>query len=104
MKFEFDTATKKIKVLGEVSLSELYDELEKFFPNGKWKEYSLETGAGQTMFIPYYPYVPPLQVFPYNPIEPMYDPPYKITCNAAAPQFTGTRFEIKASAAGNYIN
>lgn len=106
MKFEFDTTTKKIKVIGEVSLSELYDELEKVFPNGKWKEYSLETGAEQTTYIPYYTYVPSLQVFPYNPPSPIYTDPYRITCvtNAEAPQFTGARFEIKASAAGNYIN
>lgn len=45
MKIQIDTAAKTIKVEGKVKLSALFDQLEKFFPEGEWEDYDIETNT-----------------------------------------------------------
>jgi len=45
MKIQLDTTQKTIKVENTVKLSELISALDKMFPNGEWKDYSLETNV-----------------------------------------------------------
>ena len=42
MKLQIDTNTKVISVLEKSNLGELYEKLELLFPEGQWKEYSIE--------------------------------------------------------------
>ena len=45
MKIQIDTNAKTIKIDGNVKLSDLFDVLQKFFPNGEWEDYDLETNT-----------------------------------------------------------
>ena len=45
MKIQFDTEQKTIKVEGIVNIGELIEKLELFLPEGKWKEFKLETNT-----------------------------------------------------------
>lgn len=45
MKIQIDTQAKTIKLEQSAKLSELNELLEKFLPNGEWKEYTLETNT-----------------------------------------------------------
>ncbi len=45
MKIQIDTNAKTIKVEGNVKLSDLFDQLQKFFPDGEWEDYNLETNT-----------------------------------------------------------
>ena len=67
MKIQFDTSAKIIKVEGTVDLGELVNALEKFLPNGAWREYKLETN---TVIYWQQPYVYRWDTYPYwqNPI------------------------------------
>jgi hypothetical protein len=51
MKIQFDTDHKTIKVEGNVKLADLVAALESFLPDGKWKEYTLETSENSTLTI-----------------------------------------------------
>jgi len=41
MKLEIDTTNKKIKLLEEITFDKLEIELERMFPNGEWKKFTL---------------------------------------------------------------
>ena len=59
MKIQIDTNAKTIKVEGRVKLADLFDQLQKFFPNGEWEEYEIETDTAIYSTSPYqhnYPY------------------------------------------------
>lgn len=43
MKIQLDTDKKTIKLEDDVVLSKLIDTLESLLPNGKWKEFELQT-------------------------------------------------------------
>ncbi|MCB1711487.1 MAG: hypothetical protein KDH96_03060 [Candidatus Riesia sp.] len=45
MKLQIDTTSKVIKLEGLTNLSELFETLERFFPNSEWKEFKLETNT-----------------------------------------------------------
>lgn len=66
MKLQIDTNLKTIKIEEDVNLGELMDMLNSFFPNDKWKEFSLKpeliTNWINPVTIPYVPYVP---TYPY---------------------------------------
>jgi hypothetical protein len=66
MKIQLDTENKVIKVQEAVNLGELTETLERLLPNGKWKDFKLDT---QTQInwtpnpiiikeYPYQPYIP----------------------------------------------
>lgn len=61
MKLQIDTQTKTIKVEEKVNLEALFETLQRFFPSGEWKEFTLETNTvintwTNPVVIPYYPY------------------------------------------------
>lgn len=45
MKIQLDTNAKTIKLEESVNIGELQELLEKFLPNGQWKEFKLETSV-----------------------------------------------------------
>lgn len=62
MKLQLDTANKLIKVEEIVNLGEFTDALEKLLPDGKWKEFKLETQtvinwSNPIVIEPYRPYI-----------------------------------------------
>lgn len=63
MKIQINTTEKTIKVDETVSLKELTDELERFLPNGEWKEYKLDV-TPVIITTPYVPYIPPTYPHP----------------------------------------
>lgn len=75
MKINIDTNAKTIHIEENVKIDKLVMELESLFPNGLWKEYTLNTNViFNTNYIPYYPQTP---VNPYNP--PFYPTVYGTT-------------------------
>ena len=63
MKIQLDTTSKLIKVEETVNLGEFTEALERLLPNGKWKEFKLESHTvinwGNPIVIePYRPYNP----------------------------------------------
>ena len=65
MKLQIDTTAKTVKVEEKVNLEALYEALQRFFPNGEWKAFSLETnttiiGWSNPIYVPYYPTITPL--------------------------------------------
>lgn len=65
MKIQLDTNSKTIKLEESVNLGELQELLEKFLPNGQWKEFKLETNTVINnwtnpiiidRYVPYYPW------------------------------------------------
>ncbi len=45
MKLQIDTIAKKISIEGSPKMSDVFDALQKFFPDGEWEEYCLETST-----------------------------------------------------------
>lgn len=45
MKLELDTKNKTIKIAQSVNLKEMIDLFEEILPDGKWKEFTLETNV-----------------------------------------------------------
>jgi hypothetical protein len=68
MKLSIDTTNKVIQVEGKVNLLELTEALERMFPNGLWKTFSLETN---TTIV----WTTPIQIYPYYPYYPWWDKP-----------------------------
>jgi hypothetical protein len=62
MKLQIDTATKTIRVEHIVNLGELVTALANMFPDGAWREYSIEPSVIQN-------WTSPIWVDP-NPIQP----------------------------------
>jgi hypothetical protein len=85
MKLQINTETKTIKIEDKVNLTELFDLLNKMFPNQEWREFSLETNNTiidwkQPIVINYPPY-PNYQIYPWITIPisaPNTDPTYPI--------------------------
>ncbi len=80
MKIQINTEEKIIKIEDKVNLTELWDLLNKMFPDGEWREFSLETNTTiiewqQPIVINYPPY-PNYYVWPWV-IQPSSNP-YKI--------------------------
>ena len=64
MKLQLDTTSKLIKVEETVNLGEFIEALERLLPNGKWKEFKLETQtvinwSNSIVIEPYRPYTLP---------------------------------------------
>jgi hypothetical protein len=64
MKLQLDTTSKLIKVEETVNLGEFTEALERLLPDGKWKEFKLETQtvinwSNPIVIEPYIPYTPP---------------------------------------------
>lgn len=45
MKIQLDTENKTIKLESEVELSKLVETLEELLPDGKWREFTLQTNT-----------------------------------------------------------
>ena len=63
MKLQLDTTNKLIKVEETVNLGEFTEALERLLPDGKWKEFKLETStvinwSNPIVIEPYRPYNP----------------------------------------------
>ena len=74
MKLEINTQERKIRLLEEVNIGELFTFLEEILPDLKWREYSIE---GNVTYYSSNPIVinpkdltPPFQ--PYTPVSPYY--------------------------------
>jgi hypothetical protein len=76
MKIQIDTTNKTIKIEEKVNLNELFEALNRLFPNNEWKEFSLETNMTinwspnpiivQPFNIPYNkPYIPQYPNYPW---------------------------------------
>jgi hypothetical protein len=64
MKLQLDTTSKLIKVEEIVNLGEFTEALERLLPDGKWKEFKLETQtvinwSNPIVIEPYTPYTRP---------------------------------------------
>ena len=64
MKLQLDTTSKLIKVEETINLGEFIEALERLLPNGKWKEFKLETQtvinwSNSIVIEPYRPYTLP---------------------------------------------
>ena len=87
MKLQIDTLNKSIKLEQDVTFSELIETMEKLFPKGEWKSYTLETN---TVIMNWRD---PIIINP-HPVYPVYPTPSwpwwqnPITCD------TGTGVEI----------
>lgn len=102
MKLLIDTTNKTIEIKeNTVNLGEISDELNKLFPNGKWKEFDLvitpdtpkisKVNLEQKIIRNPSPFNPnQTQPLPYIPLAPNTNPlklPYEITCT---PNVRGT--------------
>jgi len=77
MKLQLDTTKKTIKIDEDVKLSKLITTLKNMFPNGEWKDFTLEKNAVIEHWnnpIIYREYCKEVE-----PIKPWYQQPY-ITC------------------------
>ena len=45
MKIQIDTDRKTLRIEGDVYVTEFIAKVKSLFPNGKWKEYKLETNV-----------------------------------------------------------
>lgn len=45
MKIQLDTVSKTIKLESSEKMSKIIETLKKLFPNGEWKEFTLETNT-----------------------------------------------------------
>lgn len=52
MKLQLDTQSKTIKVESNVKLSELVETLDRLFPKGEWKQFTLETNTTWQWYSP----------------------------------------------------
>ena len=76
MKIRIDFTEKIITVENAVNLKEFYDKLKLILPDGKWKEYTLETNViinnwNNPVIIEKYPWYDP---YPYPNYEPYISP------------------------------
>ena len=75
MKIQIDTKSKTIKIEEEVNLEEFFGMLTSFFPNDKWKEFSLKTEViidwVNPIVIPCQPVYPVYPTYPYPWNEPI---------------------------------
>lgn len=68
MKIQLDTSAKTIRIEQNVKLDELIKILNKLFPKGEWKEYTLEPNS--TIY-----WTNPIYIQP-EPLFPTYPQPY----------------------------
>jgi hypothetical protein len=88
MKMQLDTTNKLIKVEGTVNLGEFMEILKKLLPDGKWKEFSIET---QT----YINWVNPIVINPYEPCPtpwPWWDQTWVVSCDGTTENTTNYTF------------
>ena len=78
MRIQIDTEKKEIHLLDRVQLEELMDKLNTLFPDGSWKEYTLDVNTSITWIQPVQPiiqpYIPPWQpdtIPPWTPSWPI---------------------------------
>ena len=78
MKLEINIQERKIRLLEEVNIGELFTFLEEILPDLKWREYSIEGNSNNDYGYPVIvtPVVPNYTPnTPYNPIGPNYPNP-----------------------------
>ena len=78
MRIQVDTKENTIRVDENINLGELIKDLNKLFPKGEWKKYTIETNS-QWYWYPYPTYQPCIDWTKLNPIDP-YNP-YQTTCD-----------------------
>lgn len=74
MKIEINTQEKKIILLENANLGELFAFLEEILPDLKWREYSIEGSVvnnwAYPIINPIVPYTPQTPINPWNPSYP----------------------------------
>lgn len=92
MKIQIDTDKKVLRIESDVKLSELFDKLEKLFPDGTWRDYTLETDVQIQ-------WTNPIYIDRYYPSYPWWkwDEPYKITSGDSLTnhQIAGTVYNVE---------
>lgn len=84
MKLQIDTSLKTIKVEHLTNFGDLITALAGMFPDGQWREYSLDPGIIINWKDPYVIKTPasnPHQQFPFQPFQPSVQPlltPYPV--------------------------
>ena len=100
MKIQIDTKAKSFTIEETIITRDLISTLEKLFPDGSWKEYTLTvtTITNWTYPIiyrewtqPYYPWQSPIIYGNGTGIEHTAEP-YKITCDACDSTYNGPRY------------
>ena len=76
MKIQFDTEKKLIRIEEKVNLNELFEKLEKFLPDGLWKEYDVEPVVFKDWVNPII--IKEFPIWPIHPQQPFWQP--VITC------------------------
>ena len=64
MKLQLDLDNKVISLEERVNLLELYNTLERLFPQGEWKEFNIEAGITVSIKSDPQPYIPYIPIFP----------------------------------------
>lgn len=70
MKIQIDTIQKKIILQEEVNLSDFFDAIQNFLPDGLWKEFKLEINVINN-------WINPINI-PYTPIYPTSPNPFPL--------------------------
>ena len=70
MKLEINTQERKIRLLEEVNIGELFTFLKEILPDLKWKEYSIEGNVVYNVSNPIMPFTPYTPIGPINPTYP----------------------------------
>lgn len=70
MKLEINTQERKIRLLEEVNIGELFTFLEEILPNLKWREYSIEGNIVYNVSNPIMSFTPYTPIGPINPTYP----------------------------------
>ena len=95
MKIQLDTENKVIKVEEAVNLGELTETLERLLPNGKWKDFKLDTQM-QINWTPNQIIIRETPYQPYSP-RPWWEQPW-ITCGTNSINVSGevTNYSLKS--------
>ena len=77
MKLEINTQERKIRLLEEVNIGELFIFLEEILPDLKWREYSIDGNIVYNVSNPFTPYTPIC-----TPPPTIVPPPWTVTSSA----------------------
>lgn len=87
MKIQLDTTNKIIKVEESVNLNEFFEAVRKLFPDGEWKEFTIETN---TTIV----WNNPITITPYNPWTYPYYPTLAYDSNTTNSNYKLLNIEV----------
>ncbi len=100
MKIQLDTVNKTITLEERVSIGELFTLLNNFFPDGDWKNYTLEVKVITNWInplpiepIPVSPLIPSWPAVPITPGYPWWPNPI-ITCEASVTNYNSGVYNL----------